>query len=70
MIERKKPRQARIGFFAVGHATYWGQFDGLLDSLLQYHAQVGDIIRANGVEVCDIGMVDSSEKAFAAGSGT
>ncbi|MCQ2430187.1 MAG: L-fucose/L-arabinose isomerase family protein [Clostridia bacterium] len=66
MIERKRPRTARVGFFAVGHAAYWGQFDGLLDSLLVNHAEVGNLIRANGVELTDLGMIDSSEKAFSA----
>ena len=66
MIQRRNARTARIGFFAVGHATYWRQFDGLLDSLLACHAEVGDLICANDVELFDLGMIDSSEKAFAA----
>ncbi len=64
MIERRKKRSAKIGFFAVGHATYWGQFDGLLDSLMKYHNTVGDMIKANEVELIDYGMSDSSIKAF------
>lgn len=64
MLERKVERKAKISFFAVGHATYWGQFEGLLDSLLKYHAEVKALIAENGVEIVDYGMVDSNEKAF------
>ena len=37
MIERKNKRTAKIGIFAVAHATYWDQFDGLLDNIMGYH---------------------------------
>lgn len=66
MIERKNPRIAKIGIFAVSHAVYDGQFPGLYDHLLGYHADLIAKIRENGVEVVDFGMVDSSEGAFAA----
>ena len=66
MIERKHKRTAKIGIFAVGHATYWGQFDGLLDDLLRYHGDFAAKLTANDVETVDFGMIDSSEKAYAA----
>ena len=66
MIERKQKRVARIGVFAVGHAVYWGQFEGLLDRLMAHHATLLEKIGANGVEIVDFGMVDSSQAAFAA----
>lgn len=65
MIERKNPRTAKIGIFAVSHAVYDRQFPGLYDHLLGYHADLSGQIRENGVEVVDFGMVDSSEGAFA-----
>ena len=65
MLTRKVKREAKIAFFAVGHATYWGQFEGLLDSLLGFHKEVKGIIEENDVEVIDYGMVDSNELAFA-----
>ena len=37
MIERKNPRTAKIGIFAAAHATYWDQFEGLLDNIMGYH---------------------------------
>ncbi len=66
MIERKKKRTARIGIFAVAHATYWDQFEGLYDSLMGYHKDLCDMVAKNDVEVIDFGMIDESEKAYAA----
>ena len=34
MISRKNKRTAKIGIFAVAHATYWDQFEGLLDNIM------------------------------------
>jgi L-arabinose isomerase len=64
MILRKKPRNARIGVFGVGHATYWSQFDGLYNSLLSFHQEAVSLIAENEVEVIDYGMIDSSEAAY------
>lgn len=64
MIERKTPLTARIGIFAVAHATYWHQFDNLYESIIGYHKDLCALVEKNGVEVVDFGMVDSSEKAF------
>lgn len=66
MIERKNKRRARIGIFAVAHATYKKQFDGLYENLLNYHKDLCDIISQNDVQLIDFGMIDSSEKAFKA----
>lgn len=64
MIERKKPRNAKIGIFAVSHSTYDAQFPGLYDNLLRYHGDLIRQIERNQVSVVDFGMIDSSEKAF------
>ncbi len=66
MIERKNKRNARIGIFAVAHATYWGQFEGLYDSIMGFHKDFCDQVKENDVEVIDFGMIDDSEKAYAA----
>lgn len=63
-IERKKERTARIGYFGVGFDKYWGQFEGVLDQLLIYHAELKEMIAKNGVEVIDFGMVDNSQKGY------
>lgn len=65
MIKRRKERSAKIGVFAVGHDTYWGQFEGLLDRLMHYHQVFNEIIVKNNVEVVDFGMIDNSMKAYA-----
>ena len=66
MIERKNKRTARIGIFAVAHATYWDQFEGLYDNIMGYHKDFCEQVEKNDVEVVDFGMMDSSEKAYAA----
>ena len=64
MIERKKPRTAKIGLFAVAHATYFTQFDGLYDNLINYHKQLKQMIQSNEVEIVDLGIIDDSQKAY------
>lgn len=64
MIERKNKRTAKIGIFAVAHATYWAQFDGLYDNIMGFHKDFCDMVEKNDVEVVDFGMIDSSEKAY------
>ena len=66
MIMRKKPRNAKIGIFAVSHSTYDGQFPGLYDNLNKYHRDLVSMIEKNEVEVIDFGMIDTSEKAYKA----
>ena len=62
----KEKRTARIGIFAVVHATYWDQFDGLIDNIMGYHKDFCEMTKAYDVEIVDFGMIDSSEKAYAA----
>lgn len=64
MIERKNKRTARIGIFAVAHAKYWSQFDGLYENIMKYHCDFCKIVEENDVEVIDFGMIDSNEKAY------
>ena len=64
MINRKKPRTARVGIFAVAHATYWEQFPGLEESIAGYHKDLVEMIKCHDVTVVDFGMVDSNAKAF------
>ena len=64
MIDRKKKRTAKIGIFAVAHATYWAQFPGLKDNIMGYHKDFCELVEKQDVEVVDFGMVDSSEEAY------
>jgi L-arabinose isomerase len=65
LIPRRKPRTANVGLFAVGHDTYWGQFPGLLDELMGYHARLRKKIEAHGVKVTDFGMIDNARICYA-----
>jgi L-arabinose isomerase len=53
----------KIGLFGIGLDTYWAQFDGILDNLKKYQAQISEKIAGFGVEVVDAGMVDNPVKA-------
>jgi L-arabinose isomerase len=53
----------KVGIFSIGLDTYWPQFDGLLDNLNGYHAEIRDRIAGMGTELVDGGMVDNVEKA-------
>ena len=64
MIERRRKLTGKIGIFAVAHATYWEQFDGLLGNIMGYHKEFIEKVQQNDVEVVDFGMIDSSEKAY------
>ena len=66
MIQRKKKRTARIGIFAVAHATYWEQFDGLYENIMGFHNDFKKLVEEQQVETIDFGMVDSSDKAYEA----
>ena len=66
MINRRKKRNARIGIFAVAHATYWEQFEGLYENIMSYHIDFCEMTAMNEVEIVDFGMIDSSEKAYEA----
>jgi len=65
-IERRKPLSARVGVLAVGHHTYWAQFDGLLDELMQKLDVFIGKVRSCAVEVSCLGMIDDAQVAYAA----
>jgi L-arabinose isomerase len=57
----------KIGLFGIGLDTYWGQFPGLEDRLKGYLAGVEQKLKAHGPEIVNLGLVDTPDKAFAAG---
>jgi len=65
-VQRIKELTARIGILSVGHHTYWAQFDGLLDEMKRKAAVLAGKVAANGVEVIDLGLVDSAETTWEA----
>lgn len=66
MIQRANKRTAKIGVFAVAHATYKEQFEGLFENLEFYHSELIGKLSKNDVEVVDFGLIDSSEAAYEA----
>jgi len=60
-------RSARIGLFGVGLDAYWPQFDGLKQRLECYLSVVADRIRRRGIEVVNLGLIDTPPKALDAG---
>jgi L-arabinose isomerase len=57
----------RVGLFGIGLDTYWPQFEGLEERLKGYVQKVASRLARPGVEVVNLGLVDSPEKAVAAG---
>ena len=47
MIERKIKPNSKIAIFAVVHNTYFGQFEGLEESLKGYHRDLIEKIEKN-----------------------
>ena len=62
---RRKPLAARVGVFGVGLDIYWGQFPGLLDTLLGYLDTFVAQVAAHGVDVTNFGIVDNAQAAYA-----
>jgi len=57
----------RIGLFSIGLDAYWPQFQGLQEKLLAYNQQIARRLGRGGVEVVNLELVDSPEKAVSAG---
>ena len=57
----------RVGLFGIGLDAYWPQFSGLKDRLEGYLGRVAQKLARPGVEIVNVGLVDNSDRAFAAG---
>jgi L-arabinose isomerase len=57
----------RVGLFAIGLDAYWKQFEGLQQRLTGYAEQVAQRLGRPGVEIVNLGLIDSPEKAAEAG---
>jgi L-arabinose isomerase len=63
----KSGHSFKVGLFSIGLEAYWPQFAGLRDRLCGYTEQVARRLARTGVEVVNLGLVDTPEKSFAAG---
>ena len=57
----------RVGLFGIGLDTYWPQFAGLEARLKGYLDKVAAKLKRPHVQVVNLGLVDTPEKALAAG---
>jgi L-arabinose isomerase len=57
----------RVGLFGIGLATYWDQFEGLKDRLEGYTRFVASQLTRPDVQVVNLGVIDTPERAMAAG---
>ncbi|BAM03955.1 arabinose isomerase [Phycisphaera mikurensis] len=62
-------RPLKLGLFGIGLEAYWSQFDGLEERLRGYLGRVEEKLGRDGVEVVNLGLVDTPEKAVDAGHG-
>jgi L-arabinose isomerase len=64
-INMKRP--LRVGLFGIGLDAYWPQFKGLKQRLEGYMRVVNTRLKRPGVEVVNLGLIDSPPKALEAG---
>lgn len=57
----------KIGLFGIGLAAYWDQFEGLEKRLISYVMDVEERVKKFQVDVVNLGLIDTPEKAFQAG---
>jgi len=60
-------RNVRVGLFGIGLDAYWPQFDGLKARLDGYVQLVADRLSRPGVDVVNLGLIDTPPKALDAG---
>lgn len=58
----------KIGLFGIGLKAYWKQFEGLEKRLADYVELMAKKLSGFGPEVINLGLIDTPEKAFEAGS--
>ena len=63
----KNNRPLRVGLFGIGLDAYWPQFKGLKQRLESYVRVVRDRLKRPGVEVVNLGLIDSPPNALEAG---
>ncbi|MGI6705228.1 MAG: hypothetical protein ACOX6S_02840 [Clostridia bacterium] len=66
-IQRRELTKAKVGYFGIGLATYWDQFEGLKERPEGYMDKVQQRIESFGSQVISAGLVDNEFKAVEAG---
>jgi L-arabinose isomerase len=65
-VQRRRPLSGKAGLIGVGHHTYWGQFDGLLEEMHRKMGYLEKRLEGHGLEVVNLGLVDDAESTYAA----
>lgn len=60
-------KNVRVGLFGIGLDAYWPQFKGLKKRLEGYVGVVESRLKRPGVEIVNLGLIDTPEKAMEAG---
>lgn len=63
-IERRRPLSARVGVLGVGHHVYWGQFEGLLETLTDKMRTFVKKLEGFQVTPVEFGLIDNAEGAY------
>ena len=66
-VAQSSVSQLRVGLFGIGLDAYWPQFDGLRERLTGYLAGTERKLAAHGVEVVNLGLIDTPQQALRAG---
>ena len=68
-MQPQNPYPHKIGLFGIGLDTYWEQFEGLEERLLGYVERVAGVLTetTGDTEIVNVGLVDTVDRAFAAG---
>ncbi|HWR12207.1 MAG TPA: L-fucose/L-arabinose isomerase family protein [Rectinemataceae bacterium] len=64
IVERRRPLYARVGVLGVGHHTYWEQFEGLREVMVQKTEAFKLKLEGCAVEIVDFGLIDDSRAAY------
>ena len=67
MIHSRSVPELKIGLFGIGLDAYWAQFAGLEERLKGYTQLVAGKLAKPGVQVVNLGLIDTPEKAVHAG---
>jgi L-arabinose isomerase len=59
--------KTKVGMFGIGLDTYWPQFEGLKQRLEGYLQRVEGKLARPGVEIVNLGLIDTPHKAMEAG---
>jgi L-arabinose isomerase len=63
----QSPPELRAGLCGIGLEAYWSQFPGLKPQLESFVAQVGARLVRPGIELVELGLIDSPSRAQQAG---